>query len=114
MKFENVDAIGQGRVWTGTDALKIGLVDKLGNLDAAIKYAATLGKSKEYRVETYPEYEKNFNEILEHLANAKIYQSKEAYLKEEVGEENYILIDKIRKMKKRKGIQAILPYEINF
>jgi len=114
MKFENVDAIGQGRVWTGTDALKIGLVDKLGNLDAAIKYAATLGKSKEYRVETYPEYEKNFNEILEHLANAKIYQSKEAYLKEEIGEENYILIDKIRKMKKRKGIQAILPYEINF
>ena len=114
MKFENVDAIGQGRVWTGSDALKIGLVDKLGNLDAAIKYAATLGKSKEYRVETYPEYEKNFNEILEHLANAKIYQSKEAYLKEEVGEENYILIDKIRKMKKRKGIQAILPYEINF
>ena len=43
-----------------------------------------------------------------------MYQSKEAYLKEEIGEENYILIDKIRKMKKRKGIQAIMPYEISF
>ena len=42
------------------------------------------------------------------------YINLKAYLKEEVGEENYILIDKIRKMKKRKGIQAILPYEINF
>lgn len=114
MKFEAVDAIGQGRVWTGTDALKLGLVDKLGNLDAAIKHAATLGKSKEYRVETYPEYNKNFNEFLESLAGAKMYQSKEAYLKEEIGEENYILIDKIRKMKKRKGIQAIMPYEISF
>lgn len=114
MKFEAVDAIGQGRVWTGADALKLGLVDKLGNLDAAIKHAATLGKSKEYRVETYPEYNKNFNEFLESFAGAKMYQSKETLLKEELGEENYLLMDKIRKMKKRKGIQAIMPFEINF
>lgn len=114
MTFAQVDAIGQGRVWTGSDALKLGLIDKLGNLDAAIKHAATLGKSSSYRVENYPEYKKNFNEFLEGLAGAKLYQSKEAMLKEELGEENYILIDKIRKMKKRKGVQAIIPFEIIF
>lgn len=114
MTFAQVDAIGQGRVWTGSDALKLGLVDKIGNLDAAIKHAATLGKSNSYSVANYPEYEKNFNEFLEGLAGAKLYQSKEAMLKEELGEENYVLIDKIRKMKKRKGIQAIMPFELIF
>ena len=39
---ERVDEIGQGRVWTGTDALQIGLVDEIGTLDDAISYAATL------------------------------------------------------------------------
>jgi protease-4 len=114
MTFAQVDAIGQGRVWTGSDALKLGLVDKIGNLEAAIKHAATLGKSNSYRVENYPEYEKNFNEFLESLAGAKLYQSKEAILKEELGEENYLLIDNIRKMKKRKGVQAIMPFELIF
>lgn len=51
-----VDSIAQGRVWTGSQALKLGLVDKLGNLQDAINYAAAKAKLKEgYAVVGYPE-----------------------------------------------------------
>ena len=65
MRFAQVDAIAQGRVWTGSEALKIGLVDKIGGMDAAIKAAAKLGKTNSYSTQNYPEFEKSFNEILE-------------------------------------------------
>ena len=54
MKPEQVDSIGQGRVWLASDALKIKLVDKLGSIDDAIKKAAELAKVDEYYAETYP------------------------------------------------------------
>jgi protease-4 len=113
MTFNQVDAIAQGRVWTGSDAIKNGLVDKLGNLDAAIAHAATLGKTKSYRTENYPEYNKDFDEFLEGFAGASIYKSKETLLKEELGEENYNLLKKSKVMQNRKGVQAILPFQLN-
>ena len=54
MKPEQVDSIGQGRVWLASDALKIKLVDKLGSLDDAVKKAAELAKVDEYHTATYP------------------------------------------------------------
>ena len=113
MSFNQVDAIAQGRVWTGTDAIKNGLVDKLGNLDAAIAHAATLGKSKSYRTENYPEYKKDFDEVFEAFAGASIYKSKETMMIEELGEENYNLLKKSKVMQNRKGVQAILPFHLN-
>lgn len=50
MKPTDVDKIAQGRVWTGKDALKLGLVDQLGNFDDAIDEAATLAKLKHYQL----------------------------------------------------------------
>lgn len=55
MTTDDVDKIGQGRVWTGNQALKIGLVDKLGTLDDAIKKAADLAKISDYGVSSFPE-----------------------------------------------------------
>ena len=89
------------------------MVDKLGNLDAAIAHAAILGKSKSYRTENYPEYKKDFNEIFEAFAGASIYKSKETMLKEELGEENYYLLKKAKVLQNRKGIQMILPFDLN-
>jgi protease-4 len=109
MTFAQVDSIGQGRVWTGADALKIGLVDKIGGLDDAIKEAAVLGKTKNYSTQDYPEYEKNFDDFLESLPFAK---SKEAFIKEEIGEENYRVMEQIKKIQTQKGIQAIMPFDI--
>lgn len=55
MDINQVDSIAQGRVWTGTDALALGLVDGLGGLDRAIASAAAKAKLKDYQVVTYPE-----------------------------------------------------------
>ena len=49
MTTEQVDAIAQGRIWTGTDAVKNGLVNKIGGLNDAIKHSASLAKIKDYR-----------------------------------------------------------------
>jgi protease-4 len=58
-----IDSIGQGRVWTGTQALKIGLVDKLGNIDDAVKTAAKMAGLKEYKLVSYPEQKGLFSNI---------------------------------------------------
>jgi len=113
MTLDQVDAIAQGRIWTGTDAIKNGLVDKLGNLDAAIAHAAILGKSKSYRTENYPEYNKDFDEIFDAFAGASIYKSRETMMKEELGEENYYLLKKAKVLQNRKGIQMLLPFNLN-
>ena len=110
MTFAQVDAIAQGRVWTGSEALKIGLVDKIGGLDDAIANAAKLAKIATYSTQNYPEYEKNFEEL---FAGFPFAFSKENFIKEEIGEENYRVMQEIKKLQNRKGIQAILPYEIN-
>lgn len=54
MTIDDVDKIGQGRVWTGNQALKNGLVDKLGTIDDAIAHAAKLAKTEDYSVKRYP------------------------------------------------------------
>ena len=110
MTTAQVDAIGQGRVWTGSEALKIGLVDKIGGLREAIAEAAKLAKIKSYSTVNYPEYEKNFEDI---FANFPFAKSKTAFIKEEIGEENYQLLQEIKRIKQRKGIQAIMPFEIS-
>ena len=110
MTFAQVDSIAQGRVWTGTEAKKIGLVDKIGNLNDALKEAASLAKIKDYSTQNFPEYEKDFGEFLSKFPFAK---SKEALIKEEIGEENYFLLQQVKKIKLQKGIQARMPFEIS-
>ena len=112
MTTAQVDAIGQGRVWTGVDAHKLGLVDEIGGLDAAIKYAAKLGKTSSYRTENYPEYEKSFDDLLANFTGMAMFKTKEQLLKEQLGEEGFQMLEQIKRVKSRKGIQAMMPYEI--
>ena len=79
---DSVDAIGQGRVWTGEQALEIGLVDQLGNLKDAIAEAAQLAELEKYSVDTYPA-PANF---LEQLMNQKQESYYDAHLKASLGE----------------------------
>jgi protease-4 len=109
LTFEQVDAIGQGRVWSGQDALKIGLVDKIGGMDEAIKEAARLGKTTKYRTQDFPEFEKDFSDI---LAKFGLAQSKESMIKEEIGEQNYEILQHIKQMTTQKGVQARMAYEL--
>ena len=105
-----VDSIGQGRVWSGQDALKIGLVDKIGGLDDAIKAAAVLGKTKKYSTVNFPEYEKDFNDLFEKLM--PFAQSKQSLIETEIGKENYKLLQHIKQLSLQKGIQAKMNYEL--
>jgi protease-4 len=109
LTFEQVDAIGQGRVWTGQDAQKIGLIDKIGGMDEAIKEAAKLGKTTKYRTQDFPEFEKEFGDILSQFGLA---QSKESLIKSEIGEKNYEILQRIKVMSTQKGVQARMAYEL--
>ncbi|WP_271406725.1 signal peptide peptidase SppA [Tenacibaculum soleae] len=108
MTFEQVNEIAQGRVWTGKEALKNGLVDKLGNLNDAITVAAELAQIETYKVRNYPNYKKDLKEAFSFSPFTKA--SKEDILKEALGNENYQLYNNINQMKKLKGIQARMPY----
>ncbi|WP_445455715.1 signal peptide peptidase SppA [Flavobacterium sp. HNIBRBA15423] len=112
MTTEQVDAIAQGRVWTGTDALKNGLVDELGGLDDALKYAAKIAKIKDFRTENYPEYDKSFEDLIGKFTGISMFQSKEALLKEQIGEESFQLLEQIKRANQLKGVQAIMPFEL--
>lgn len=81
---EMVDSIAQGRVWTGTDALKIGLVDGLGGMNRAVKSAAALAKLNNYKVVTYPEPIDKLSTLMKRLdANSQTKAAiKEALAKE--------------------------------
>ena len=109
MTFAQVDSIAQGRVWSGSQAVQIGLVDKIGGLDDALKEAASLAKIKSYKTQNFPEFEKDINDLLENLPFAK---TKESYIKEELGEETFRIMEQIKRMQSQKGVQAIMPYEI--
>ena len=113
MSTAQVDAMAQGRVWTGMDAKKLGLVDEIGGLEAAIKYAAKLGKTTSYRTENFPEYEKNFEDFLSNFTGIAALQTKEQLLKEQLGEEGFQMLEQIKRVKSRKGIQAMMPFEIS-
>lgn len=112
MTTAQVDSIAQGRVWTGTDALKLGLVDKIGGLEDAIKHAAILGKTKSYKIENFPEYEKSLQDLLNSSTGFSMFQTKDALLREYIGEESYLLIQQIKKANQLKGVQALMPFEL--
>ena len=112
MTFAQVDAIAQGRVWAGSDALKLGLVDKIGGLDAALAYASKLVKINEYSTVDFPKFEQNIDDLLA-SSGLPFTATRENLIKNEIGLENYKIIEQIRKMNSQKGIQALMPFDLN-
>lgn len=106
-----VDSIGQGRVWSGKDALRIGLVDKIGGLDAALAEAAKRAKITKYRTMNFPEYKKEFGDLLAEIM--PFASTRESIIKEELGEANYRILQQWREAMGQKGVQARLPYDID-
>lgn len=108
MSPENVDAIGQGRVWTGADALKIGLVDKLGDLDEAIALAASKAGADEYEVVNFPEKKSVFEQLMEQKNGQ---EQVNAALRTELGE-YFPLFESLRSLREIQGTQASTPTRI--
>jgi protease-4 len=69
---DEIDAIGQGRVWTGSQALENGLVDKLGGLDDAIIIAAERAELTDYSVNSYPKKKDPFTQIMEEMMGGNV------------------------------------------
>jgi protease IV len=110
MTFQQVDAIGQGRVWSGADALKIGLVDKIGGLNDAIAEAASLSKIKDYKTKNLPDFKTDFKDAFKNFPFAS---TKAEMISEEIGKENYDILQKIKKITSRKGVQVVMPFDLN-
>jgi protease IV len=107
-----VDSIAQGRVWTGTRALEIGLVDRLASLNDAINSAAAMAKLKEYGIRQYPEEKSPFEVIFG--SYGKNYKAD--LLKSELGEDQYRLFMEVKKLKAQTGeVKAKMPFvfEVN-
>lgn len=112
MTYEQVDAIGQGRVWTGKMAKEIGLVDELGGLDQAIAYAAKKAEIKDYRLVSYPEYEIKLEDLFRKFLGISIKETQDELIAGKIGYDNYEMLQRMNYLKQTEGIQALLPYQI--
>ena len=106
--LDEIDSIGQGRVWTGEQALKIGLVDQLGSFDDAVHEAAKLAKIKSYDLTSYPEQKTLLESILGDMTD----QMKVYFVKQQLGV-NYRYFENLQQLRNMTGIQARLPFELD-
>ncbi|MBW4890724.1 signal peptide peptidase SppA [Mucilaginibacter sp. HMF5004] len=103
-----INTIGQGRVWTGEQALKIGLVDRLGSINDAIVCAAKKAKVKSYNIVPYPEQD---NSIFKSLTRGATAQTRVYMLKSELGE-NYKYYEQVKAASQLSGMQMRMDYEV--
>lgn len=105
--MEYVDSIAQGRVWTGSRAIQIGLVDKIGTLQDAIEHAADLAKVDDYRIREYPEKKDFFQQIMGNYKKS----IKSSLVSEEIGLEQWNLLKQLKQVKQMVGEpQTRMPY----
>lgn len=102
-----VDSIGQGRVWSGIDALRLGLVDKLGGLEDAIAVAAKMAKLDNYRTVSLPEQKPFFEKLMEDISA----ESSVSVIQAELGE-NYKYYRELKSIMNMQGVQARMPYRL--
>ncbi|HBX51879.1 MAG: signal peptide peptidase SppA [Bacteroidetes bacterium RIFOXYA12_FULL_35_11] len=105
---EQVDSVGQGRVWSGENALGIKLIDTYGGLNEAIKIAARMAKITDYRIKSLPEQKEPFEQIMEQLSG----DASVSVIRKELGE-NYKYYKGIQNVLRMRGVQARLPYDID-
>ncbi len=105
------DSMGQGRVWSGVDAKRIGLIDELGGLDDAIAAAAELADTESFSIRKYPKYKSGFEKLMEDLGSANS-KSQQAFIQEEIGMETYMLLKEIKSALEQEGIQARMPFAL--
>jgi protease-4 len=105
---EQVDSVGQGRVWAGTDAKQLGLVDVIGGLDRSIDIAGEMAGLEAYRILELPKQKDPIEELLTELVG----ESHDMLMRHQWGE-GYQYMKQLQKIIHMQGIQAVLPYEID-
>lgn len=108
LPIEKIREIAEGRVWTGSMAKELHLVDELGGLDKAIQMAQDLAELKDYRLESYPEEEGLFSSLL----NTRV----DKYIRSEVEEnfgEYYTGFRFLKNLKNADRLQARMPFTLS-
>jgi len=108
MTVEEVDNIAQGRVWTGSDAKEIGLIDAFGGLNDAIDLAAELAEIDNYKEWSLPVQKDLRTQIMEDFMGKKT----KSHLQKELGE-NYRYYQYFQEISKMRGIQARMLFDIH-
>ncbi len=107
MSFESIDSIGQGRIWTGTDAISIGLADAYGGLHEAIQIAANMAELQDFQKVEYPKQKT----IMEQLIDDMQMSIGSAWSRMRWGTEMN-LYQQAQELLQQEGAQMRLPYEI--
>lgn len=106
---DSIKAVGEGRVWDGRKAQKLGLVDEMGGLYATIAALAADKGYKDYEVVTYPDLDKSFWDLLAEMQN----QAKVRAVREELGT-LYPVYQELRRIENMSAVQArMLPLTLN-
>ena len=106
-----VDSIGQGRVWSGVDAIGIGLVDQLGDMEDAIAYAAQKANlGDDYKVTEWPKQKDFFTRIMESMNNNGS-DKLDAAMRSKLGS-YYNYLQGLEYLQKNTGIQARMPFDM--
>ena len=106
-----VDSIGQGRVWAGADAIGLGLVDQLGDMEDAIAYAAQKAElGDDYKVTEWPKQKDFVTRIMESM-NSNGSDKLDAAMRSKLGV-YYNYLQGIENLQKNTGIQARMPFDM--
>jgi protease-4 len=106
------DSLAQGRVWSGVDAKRLGLVDELGNLKDAIAEAAKMAEVEDYGIKKFPRYKSGFEKLMEDLGGVST-EAKQSFIEEEIGQEAYSILKQVKSAMEQKGVQARMPFVLD-
>ena len=112
ISIAQADSLAQGRMWSGVDAKRVGLIDELGTLQDAIAAAAQLAELETYGIKKYPKYKSGFERFMEDLEGASVH-IKNKIISDEIGEESYRILKDIKSGTEQKGVQVRLPFTLN-
>ncbi len=104
--------MAQGRVWSGVDAKRIGLIDELGNLEDAIAEAAKMAELEDFGIRKYPKYKSGIERFMEDFGGATS-QAKQGLIEREIGMEAYSILKEIKLAMQQKGVQARMPFVLD-
>lgn len=107
MEEEGVNEIAQGRIWSGVDARRIGLIDLYGGLQEAVDMAADMAELEQYRTVGLPRLKDPFQQFLKEFSG----DIKARVLRETLGKESRYYLN-MKEALKMEGIQARIPYKI--
>ena len=107
MNIDSLKAIAEGRIYSGTDAMRLGLVDEMGGLEEAIAFAAKKADISDYTIKYYP----SVKSWIEQISDIFSTSVEERIVKSRLGE-NYLIFRAIQKAQTTTGIRAMMPYEI--